>query len=107
MSNVREPSLLRDFPERTFSVSFFELCESDGLFWIFDNCVVVVVVGFDGDVVRPSLVSFWLLALTFFGRCWFDDCWFGGDDDEFDELFAQAADTPLTDDVPMPETHKN
>lgn len=59
MSNVREPSLLRDFPERTFSVSFFELCESDGLFWIFDRCVVVlVVVVFDGDVARPSLVSF-------------------------------------------------
>lgn len=49
----REPSLLRDFPERTFSVSFLELCESDGLFWIFDNeCVA-----FDGDV-WPSLVSF-------------------------------------------------
>lgn len=96
-TQVNVPSLLRDLPERVFSVSVFELNESDGLFCAFDKCNSFG----DAKQLPSRLLSLSILEFWFFGKCWLDNCLFDGEDDKFG-LFIHAAAKPLDDDVPIP-----
>lgn len=91
------PSLLRDLV-RDFSVSFFELNESDGLFCnvLFVSCALFGgVIGLVASRISLSLFS----VRPFASNGLADD---GGDDNAF-VLLIHAAAIPLDDVVPMPD----
>lgn len=97
------PSLLRDLVERDFSVSFFELTESEGLF-----CSALAgcgLLGVASELPTESRVSVSLaLLMRPFASTWLAGCLVDGSDDSAFVLVIHAAAIPLVDDVPIPRT---